>query len=937
MALPRSDPRHLEPTLEDLEAAALPAPGARAKAAYDVWRLQAAGTPANVRANDPTGDQGAPPSTAADTQSECGVAAFGSNVVVAWNDSKGLRLGSPTTVSSYGYSTNGGATFADGGNVPLLNAGEQAYGDCTLDVDASGNFYLAAIYVGGTQDVAVYRGTFLGANFSWNAPVIAASGAAGLLDKPYLTVDKTDGSIYVSYTRFGGTAAIEVVRGTALGTAWSAPVVLDNTTSGIQGSRPIVGPEGNLYVCYQADWGWLNCDLSSTNGRVVLRRSRPASAMSFDPEVTVGTVQANWMSYWGGNLRNNALFFPDVAVDRSGGPHNGNLYVIWNEAVPWTANAASGVSTAEAEPNNVPGDSGVKTITPGGNATGTISASSDFDFWKLGVTAGQRLILRLEPQGWSCPSTGTIRNFQIRLFKGVTGTSGDSILANSNINQFVSDIVFDAPETATYIFRVRNVNSSGTLTGTYTVKTRTLVYGSPSPGRDMRDIVVARSSDQGATFAPEVVVNDDAAGLDNEIPAIACDASGNVHAFWYDARNAAGARILRSYYRAVSADGGATWLPNQRLSNELQYFNLNTVAVPNYGEYNQACAAGDRVYATWSDERLSHAAYGQSGPDAYVAALQSCVTVICAPDTLVGAGGSFTRRLCMGNCGSFGDDFSYTITDSLGWCGGSSAMVHIAAGGSACVTVPCSVPPGTPPGTVNALTISARPTASPDEVAACRSRITVSGTANVAVLCPPDTLVTPGMTVVVGFRVYNTGGGNGTFDYFVDDGAGWSSTPSGSVFLPAGGDALVPVSVNVPANAYGAVEPVRFEATVQGSLPLRADSCTTTVSTRRVSGLEYLPAKPRAVALLPNEPNPFNPSTRLVFEIPVSAPVDLDVYTVGGRHVRSLLRQADLAAGRYAKTWDGADDAGNSLASGIYVLRLRVGDVLRSRQALLLK
>jgi len=246
MALPKSSPWHLEPTLADIEDAAR-APQISAKARYE-QHIAAAGTPPNVRANNPAGDQGAP---AADTQSECGVAAFGNNVVVAWNDSKGLRLGTPTTVTSYAFSCDGGQTFTDGGNVPLIAAGHQSFGDCTLDVDAAGNFYMGVIYVGATQDVAVYRGNFSGCSFTWQTPVIAASGAGGALDKPFLCVDPTNGNVYCSYTRFAASTAIEVVRGTTLGTAWNVPVVLE-TAGGVQGSRPAVGPEGNLYVCWQA-------------------------------------------------------------------------------------------------------------------------------------------------------------------------------------------------------------------------------------------------------------------------------------------------------------------------------------------------------------------------------------------------------------------------------------------------------------------------------------------------------------------------------------------------------------------------------------------------------------------------------------------------------------------------------------------------------------
>ena len=724
MALPPSSPFHLAPTLADLEDAERAEALQNAKTRYDAWVL-AAGTPPNVRANNPAGDQGNPP--AADTQSECGIAAFGNNVVVAWNDSKGLRLGTPTTVTSYAYSCDGGATFTDGGNVPLIAVGHQSFGDCTLDVDASGNFYMGVIYVSATQDVAVYRGTFSGCSFTWNTPVIAASGAAGALDKPYLCVDRTNGNVYVSYTRFpGGAPAIDVVRGTSLGTVWSAPVLLE-AASGNQGSRCIIGPEGNLYVCWQAGWGALNCDLSSTTGSIRLRRStNPAGAFTFGAAVTVGTVQHNWLSYWAGNLRNNALYFPDMAVDRSGGVNHGRLYVGWNEAAPWgPPGGGTGVSMAETESNNNATDVNVKTINPGDNATGTISSSTDSDYWKIDVTTGQHVLMRLEPQGFNCGVTGTTRNFRIRMYKGISGTQGDSVLAQSNLNGFASEIVFDANETATYFFRIQNINSAGTTTGTYSVVSRLITYGAPAPARDMRDVVVARSTNLGLSFQPEVLVNNDAANLDNCIPAMACDNLGKLHVFWYDARNALGSRILRSYFRGVSMNGGVSFAFNQRVSNQLQYFNLNTVAVPNYGEYNQACATGNTVFASWSDERLSQAGTGGSGVDAYVAKLASCTSGSCAPDDVVQSGQTVILNLCITNCGSFTDDFNYSASDNQGWATPQAGTVAIPAGGSSCILMSVTVPPATPNGTVSVVALSATAASCPAATANCVTNLTV--------------------------------------------------------------------------------------------------------------------------------------------------------------------------------------------------------------------
>ena len=75
------------------------------------------------------------------------------------------------------------------------------------------------------------------------------------------------------------------------------------------------------------------------------------------------------------------------------------------------------------------------------------------------------------------------------------------------------------------------------------------------------------------------------------------------------------------------------------------------------------------------------------------------------------------------------------------------------------------------------------------------------------------------------------------------------------------------------------------------------------------------------LTLFPNEPNPFVNSTRVAFSLERAQEVKLYVTDVGGRVVRTL---ADGAApgGRSTVHWDGRDDAGRSVASGIYFFRL---------------
>ncbi len=83
---------------------------------------------------------------------------------------------------------------------------------------------------------------------------------------------------------------------------------------------------------------------------------------------------------------------------------------------------------------------------------------------------------------------------------------------------------------------------------------------------------------------------------------------------------------------------------------------------------------------------------------------------------------------------------------------------------------------------------------------------------------------------------------------------------------------------------------------------------------------------PRAVAFTGAVPNPFNPATSLVFRLPADSAVELAIFDVSGRRIRSLLT-GRLAAGPHAVPWKGRDDAGRNVASGTYFARLTVNGV----------
>jgi hypothetical protein len=96
------------------------------------------------------------------------------------------------------------------------------------------------------------------------------------------------------------------------------------------------------------------------------------------------------------------------------------------------------------------------------------------------------------------------------------------------------------------------------------------------------------------------------------------------------------------------------------------------------------------------------------------------------------------------------------------------------------------------------------------------------------------------------------------------------------------------------------------------------------------------PATARAAVLHPNVPNPFNPSTTITYELPAAGTVALRIHDVTGRLVRTLAH-GTANAGTHTLQWDGRDDRGTRVSSGVYLLRLETTGAAQTRKLVLLK
>ena len=104
---------------------------------------------------------------------------------------------------------------------------------------------------------------------------------------------------------------------------------------------------------------------------------------------------------------------------------------------------------------------------------------------------------------------------------------------------------------------------------------------------------------------------------------------------------------------------------------------------------------------------------------------------------------------------------------------------------------------------------------------------------------------------------------------------------------------------------------------------------------------DALQALPQEFALRQSYPNPFNPSTTIEFQIPVvdnlpEISTSLKIYDVSGRLVRSLVDQ-NLSAGYYTEFWNGLNDIGSKVSSGIYFYTIKAGDFQDRKMMTLIK
>lgn len=110
----------------------------------------------------------------------------------------------------------------------------------------------------------------------------------------------------------------------------------------------------------------------------------------------------------------------------------------------------------------------------------------------------------------------------------------------------------------------------------------------------------------------------------------------------------------------------------------------------------------------------------------------------------------------------------------------------------------------------------------------------------------------------------------------------------------------------------------------------------TFVASANVKGIEELAGHPKSFALFQNRPNPFNMGTVVRYDVPVDCYVKITVYDILGRPVK-VLHAGVQRSGEYLVRWDGTDENGEPLPSGLYICQLVAKDIRRSIKMVLLR
>ena len=139
-------------------------------------------------------------------------------------------------------------------------------------------------------------------------------------------------------------------------------------------------------------------------------------------------------------------------------------------------------------------------------------------------------------------------------------------------------------------------------------------------------------------------------------------------------------------------------------------------------------------------------------------------------------------------------------------------------------------------------------------------------------------------------------------------------------------------SGTISLNSYGSIDGVSYSQWSDKDVAIRARILYSPMSAEDDDNSLV----PQEFSLGQNYPNPFNPNTEITYNLPAQSDVRITVFNLLGQAVKEIVND-NLPAGPHVASWDGRDESGTTVASGIYLYRLTAGDRTLSRKMVLLK
>lgn len=170
----------------------------------------------------------------------------------------------------------------------------------------------------------------------------------------------------------------------------------------------------------------------------------------------------------------------------------------------------------------------------------------------------------------------------------------------------------------------------------------------------------------------------------------------------------------------------------------------------------------------------------------------------------------------------------------------------------------------------------------------------------------------------------------------------WEAISGGITYTEAGpadiSFVLANGPISIPAKSHHRLAFALVAADDSASLTVHADSVIAMSERLIITDLEREETQPaiKSYALFPNYPNPFNPQTRIGFQLKKAGDVSIMIYDIRGRRIRTLMNR-QMNTGIFEVVWDGKNSDGKEVASGTYFYRIKSGEFTRTRKMQLLR